>query len=169
MSLLALSDARWSKMKGGYNLPYDVSIPLKALAKGANEDAIWLELWEELHHQGDVGEASYAAIPNLVAISIQRNLVDWNLFHLANVIEVCRANSKISNFPSWLEISYYEAWENLFNYGLDILRKTDDELLIKTIMATIAIHKKQSKLARIMTELDESELNEFYDQMFEEF
>jgi hypothetical protein len=169
MSFLALSDARWSKMKGGYNLPYDVSIPLKALATGANEEAIWLELWEELHHQGNVGEASYAAIPSLVDICIQRKLADWNLFHLANVIEVCRKNKDTPNLPAWLEIPYHEAWIKLFNYGLDILRGTNDELMVKTILATIAIHKKQSKLARIMTDLDESELNEFYDQMFEVF
>jgi hypothetical protein len=154
-------------MKGGYKIPYDVSIPLKALLVGDNDDGIWLELWEELHHQGDVGEASYAAIPSLVDICIQRNLMDWNLFHLVNVIEVCRENKNNPKLPIWLEPSYHEAWTKLFNFGLDILKNTNDELLVKTILATIAIHKKQYKIARIMTDLDESELNEFYEQMFE--
>jgi len=169
MPTLALNDNRWSKLKGGYRLPYDVSIPLKSLSSGADKNAVWLELWEELHHQGDVGEASYAAIPSLVDICIAKNLIDWNLFHLANVIEICRTKNNNPPMPKWLGESYREAWGKLFIFSLEALKKSKDDVLIRTIISTIALYKKQPKLARIMTDLDEGELNEFYDQMFEDF
>jgi hypothetical protein len=38
----------------------------------------WDELWEELHHQGDVGEASYASVAHLVRIHRTGVVVDWN-------------------------------------------------------------------------------------------
>lgn len=54
-------------MEGGYRLPYD---PRPALDRLATVDvaAAWAELWQELYHQGDVGEASYAAVPELVRL-----------------------------------------------------------------------------------------------------
>ena len=52
-------------------MPYDASIALKKLeAVESNKeiDEIFKELWNELHHQGNVGEASYAAVTALVDI-----------------------------------------------------------------------------------------------------
>lgn len=63
--LLSLDDPLWPALEGGYGVPYDASLALKALKAG--ED-VWHELWEELHHQGDVGVASYAAVAQLVDI-----------------------------------------------------------------------------------------------------
>jgi hypothetical protein len=53
--MLALTDKRWQQMRGGYGVPYDASVPLAKLAAG---QAVWDELWNELHHQGDLGEAA---------------------------------------------------------------------------------------------------------------
>ncbi len=49
---------------GGYGVPYDPEPALKRLSS-SHEEAI-SELWENLYHQGDVGLASYAAVPALV-------------------------------------------------------------------------------------------------------
>lgn len=134
---LALSDPRWKTLHAGYRVPYDASVPLKALAHGADPAAIWDELWNELHHQGDVGEASYAAVPWLVDIGIERELADWNIFHLVNVIETCRAQSANPPLPEWMAGAYKHAWERLFGYGLDVLRQMDDALLVHSVLATV--------------------------------
>jgi hypothetical protein len=63
--MLALDDRKWKELLGGYKVPYDASHALRRLERGADA---WKELWEELHHQGDLGEASYAAVPKLVRI-----------------------------------------------------------------------------------------------------
>jgi ParB-like chromosome segregation protein Spo0J len=70
-------------LKDGLTDPNDVP-------HGGDADSLWEELWNELHHQGDIGEASYAALPQLVHICQTRKLIDWNLFALAATIEVCR-------------------------------------------------------------------------------
>lgn len=83
----ALDDPGWQQLHGGYRRPYDVSPVLVRLAAG--EDT-WPELWENLHHQGDVGEASYAAVPHLVRIVKDSGRRDWNLYGLVALIEIER-------------------------------------------------------------------------------
>jgi hypothetical protein len=67
MKLMPLDDSRWATYSGGYKSPYNV-VPLiyRLSDKGTSGD-FWEVVWNELHHQGDVGEASYAFVPYLVA------------------------------------------------------------------------------------------------------
>jgi len=60
--MLSFDDPRWRQLRGGYGSPYDPRKALLSLERGTDVLAAWSELWEELHHQGDVGEASYAAV-----------------------------------------------------------------------------------------------------------
>ena len=54
---------------GVYRDRYDASIALSNL-ENSNEDPdqIWSELWKNLHHQGDVGIASYAVVPHIATV-----------------------------------------------------------------------------------------------------
>jgi hypothetical protein len=51
-------------------------------------------MWEELHHQGDVGDASYAAVPELVRIHRDGRAADWNLYAMVAIIELARTESQ---------------------------------------------------------------------------
>lgn len=56
--LIDLDDDIWHRAEGGYKIQYDASVPLKELEETdepSNRAAIFDELWNELHHQGDVG------------------------------------------------------------------------------------------------------------------
>ena len=59
---LDLNDPRWKELEGGYRGSYcDASVPLRRLEQAttiteANE--IYKELWDELHHQGDIAGKS---------------------------------------------------------------------------------------------------------------
>jgi len=66
--MLDLNDKRWAEMKGGYRAPFDPRPLLAQIETGKKLDETWYELTGELFHQGDVGEASYAAVPHLVRI-----------------------------------------------------------------------------------------------------
>ena len=66
--MLSLNDERWQNLDGGYRTQFDPTSLLSQLESGQGSKAAWHELWEGLHHQGDVGEASYAAVPHLVRI-----------------------------------------------------------------------------------------------------
>ena len=79
--MLNLDDNRWNSLAGGYRMKCDPR-PLLAELESEREqrDEAWRELWEELHHQGDVGEASYASVPHLVRIHRKSGVVDWNTY-----------------------------------------------------------------------------------------
>jgi hypothetical protein len=67
MRLLPLDDPRWKTYRGGYNRETFDSISLiRELQRSGFTESFWEKVWEDLHHQGDVGEASYAIIPYLV-------------------------------------------------------------------------------------------------------
>ena len=103
---LSLDDPLWSTLEGGYRQPYDASAPLKALRAG---DDIWHELWEELHHQGDVGAASYAAVPQLVSICGGAAERGVDFYALIALIEIERHRRHNPPVPGWLADSYHAA------------------------------------------------------------
>jgi hypothetical protein len=165
--MLPLDDQRWPSLDGGYRIPYDASAPLREMERADNLQPIWDELWNELHHQGDVGLASYAAIPQLVRIARARNLADWNLYAIASTIESARHEGQNPALPEWLESSYSAAWQDLQSMALDHLRSQTDEVTTRSILAVVAIARGLSKLGRLLSEFHASEIEEVYYQLYE--
>jgi hypothetical protein len=104
--MILLDDPIWETLVGGYKLPYNAAPLLCELESGLGDtEGIWEEFWNELHHQGDVGTASYAAVLHLVRICIKRDIMDWNAFALVAVIAIinyqlgCLPNSQRRIFP----------------------------------------------------------------------
>ena len=131
--MLDLDDPRWKQLKGGYRLPVDVAL-LKALEAGQNS---WKDLWGDLHHQGDVDEGSYAAVPHLVRIARAMPARDWNFYGLVSTIEVERHRRTNPKLPSWLAASYEAAWRDLEALGLADLPRTNDPQTVQTILAAL--------------------------------
>jgi hypothetical protein len=123
--MLPLDDPKWATLKGGYKMPYDVRPILLRLARG--EDA-WDEIWENLHHQGDVGEASYAAVPCMVSILKASDQRDWNFYGFVATVEVERHRKKNPPMPDWLQNGYRAAWSQLCELALHDLQSTDEPL-----------------------------------------
>lgn len=67
---------------------------------------VWEELWNELHHQGDIGIASYAAVPHIVRISAEVSNRDWNFYGLLATIEVEPHRKGNPAVPDWLIQDY---------------------------------------------------------------
>jgi hypothetical protein len=67
MPLLPLNDPRWAAYRGGYNRAVATNVVpfLTRLASGSVSEDDWRILWDDLHHQGDIGEASYAVVPSI--------------------------------------------------------------------------------------------------------
>ena len=77
-----LDNRSWTTLQGGYKIPHNASKPLKQLRDASRQEefeSIFAELWDNLHHQGDVGTASYLAVPQLVSICITKKSLNWNL------------------------------------------------------------------------------------------
>lgn len=158
--MLNLDDKRWTELKGGYRVPFDPRQLLRRLESGTDIQRCWHELWQELYHQGDVGEASYAAVPHLVRIYQNRGKIDWNTYAIVTSIELARNLGKNPDVPFWLRQGYEDAINSLAMTGLGELPHANEKETIRSILAVIAIWKEVRTYARIIIDFSEDELNE---------
>ena len=159
-----LGDDGWAHLTGGYRLPYDPRAALRLLESGDDVEAAWGELWNELHHQGDVGDASYAAVPQLVRIHAARGVPDWNTYALVATIEEARHGARNPPLPQSFRASYDAAWRQLVDLGLLELRAADDPTLVSSIIAVIAMGKGQTTLGQLAGLFTEDERKEILAQ-----
>jgi hypothetical protein len=158
--MFALDDKRWTDLKGGYRTQFDPRPLLSALETGKNTKAVWHELWEDLHHQGDVGEASYAAVPHLVRIYRRHRVVDWNIYAIVAVIELAREERENPPVPTWMEEGYSKAIQELAEIGTVDILKANDEEDIRAILSVIAISRGARTHARFLLNYSAEELLE---------
>jgi hypothetical protein len=152
-----LDDPRWASLRGGYGIPYD---PRPALARLDSKEA-WGELWQELYHQGTIGEASYAAVPELVKIETRRSMPAWNTYALVATIELAR-DQRPSNppVPGWLRAAYDPSISELAGLALARLPSTTDELTARSMLSVIAIWRNLRIHARLLSEYSDEEIDE---------
>jgi hypothetical protein len=166
--MLDLSDPLWKTFKGGYRLPYDASAPLRELETGDDHDvdSILNEFWKKLHHQGDVDIASYAAVPHLVRIWIERNRLDWDVFAIVACIESCRIFGRNPTLPGWLESDYHSAIKKLAEYGAHRFAEDWCRELTVSFLAVAAFAKGLSKQGRVLAEFTDDELERVFEQSY---
>ncbi len=166
--MIPLIDQRWKDFEGGYRIKYDASIPLSRLeTETEGLDSIWSELWENLYHQGDVGIASYAAIPYLAQIIRSREILNYNPFALTVAIELARCEEKNPELPEWLREDYNEALWDIAKYGCSNLQKEWDTDIMKSVLALVAIIKGNRDLGALIFEVDEGCEKELLNKFFE--
>jgi hypothetical protein len=156
--MLPPDDSRWAELDGGYRLPYDPRPALARLRDG--DDAAWDELWNELHHQGDVGVASYAAVPHLLAIHRERDVPDWQTYAMISTIEQCRAQQRNPKLPQWLEQSYWDAWHEVLGLACRDLARTEDGTTVRSILGAIALAKGLRSVGEVLIDFTADELSE---------
>lgn len=161
--MMLSDDPRLKGLSGGYRLPYDPTAALKRLELEPASAQAWEELFNELHHQGDVGEASYATIPALVTIQRRTRALSWNLYALAATIEIERHRRPNPPLPDWLDREYREAWRDLLEFALADLASSHDSLVIRTAMAVVALARNQREIGTLLLEVDPSEVNALLD------
>lgn len=162
--MFGMDDPRWTGLLGGYRVPYDPRRALQSLAQGHKIDAVWAELWNELHHQGDIGEVSYAAVIELVRIHEMRGIPDWNSYALVATIEDARQAPRNPAMPVWLKASYAEALRRLADIGLRELRDAKAPELVNSIIAVLAFSKDQPLLGRFAVAFSEDERRELLNE-----
>ena len=150
--MLPLDDPRWKQLQGGYRVPYDASSALEHLERG--ED-VWKELWEGLHHQGDVGDASYAAVPHLVRIAAGRPSRDWHFYGLVGLIEIERHRTRNPPVPPWLIKGYEAAWRQLLSLALGDLTTVEDSDSLSSILGVVALARGQLALGTWILDADD--------------
>jgi len=162
--MISLDDSKWKELEGGYRIPYDASIPLKRLEHAStNEeiDVIFSELWNEIHHQGDVGLASYFSVPHIIRIAKEKKLFNYNVFGLVATIEIER-HANNPKLPEEFEEAYlYSIQKELPELIKQMISDVWDTTLASTVLAALAVSKGHIKIADAISKMDEDLVNEF--------
>jgi hypothetical protein len=164
---MELDDRIWATLEGGYKIPYNASRPLKRLRDATRQDEfapIFAELWDNLHHQGDVGIASYLAIPPLVLICINKKSLDWNFIGLCVLIENCRLEAHNPELPDEYHHSYFESLIQFERYLLLNFKSITDQTALRLSLALFATVNGQPDLGRAIEILEEDLLQEFLEE-----
>ncbi len=148
MELLPLDDPRWGTYRSGYRVPFD-AVPLirKLLAYGATEE-FWEEVWGDLHHQGDLGEASYAIIPYLVEHQSHQRRLDEQLCHYCAVVELARLEDGNPPIPPEIELAYADALKRLPVLCAERTSRGCSEATVMGVAAVTALAAGHRTLAR---------------------
>jgi hypothetical protein len=158
--MLAADDQRWSTLKGGYRMPLDPRPLVSKLEDAHRIEEAWRELWDELHHQGDVGEASYAAVPLLVNLHRRRGVPDWNTYAIVSTIELARTENRNPEVPVWLSGEYFSAIQELATIALSEIRNQSDSDAVQAMLSVIALAKGLRTHAKFLINFAEDELQE---------
>ena len=156
--MLRLDDDRWSELKGGYRTHFDPRPLLSQLETGTDIATAWHGLWEGLHHEGDVGEASYAAVPHLVRIHRHRGVIDWNTYAIVAIIELARNQGGNSEVPKWLEKDYFHAIQVLSKIGCTEFSHAKSSAEVRAILGILAIAKGARMHGKFLVMYSEEEL-----------
>lgn len=157
---MELNDPRWADLNGGHGRPFDPRPALRRLEDGSDVPAAWRQLWDGLHHQGDVGEASYASVPHLVRIHQVRGVLDWNTYAIVATIDLARDRRANPPVPSWLRSEYSSAIERLAELALRELPRVTDRETTRSMLSILAIWRGARTYGRVLAELSEDELLE---------
>lgn len=164
--MLPLDDPLWQSLKGGYRVLYDASPGLRRLLDDGPEDELWEEFWTELHHQGKVHQASYAAVPWLVESVRRSPKIDWNALALVATIELERGQHSNPEVAKELSVDYFAAIKSL-PAVLGTHRDQEwSELVVQSGVACIALARGQRWLARAYFELDHDTAGRWFSEEF---
>lgn len=149
VQLLSLDDSRWATYRGGYNRsPYNVVPLIDLLNREGTSASFWEVVWDELHHQGDVGEASYALVPYLVDYQSRRQELDEQLFHFCVVVDLAQPENGNPPIPLEIKSSYAMAMKRLPVIGTEKLGRSCNEAIVMGVAAATALAGGHRILAR---------------------
>jgi hypothetical protein len=105
-------------------------------------------------------------LPHIVRIARIRSFSDWNVYAIASTIEASHRFGHNPAVPDWLRKSYETAWQDLLVTGLEQLCIETDELTIRAILAMVALAKGLSRLGRLLSDFDSSEIDALYNERY---
>src|ERR1700722_193510 len=103
MKLMPLEHSHWATYSGGYRSPYNVVPLIHRLNSEGTSGGFWNIVWNELDHQGDVGEASYALVPYLVDHQSRRQELDEQVFYFCAIVELQQPETRNPPIPREIE------------------------------------------------------------------
>jgi hypothetical protein len=126
---------------------------LRSLPDSAGEAEPWFGIWSALAHQGDVFDASYAAMPHVVeALSLSPGAAGFDFFMFPAWVEVCRVNGG-PPIPEDLREGYFAALARVPDLVATAARQPMTTEKLTCAVAAIAASKGQTEIAEVILEL----------------
>lgn len=110
--MLPLESSRWGELTQAYGTAEDVPRLLAHLDRvgDAQRRELWFALWSMLCKLGEVHDASYAAVPHLVAFAARQPAPERaRALHLVGAIEIGRLAPGAPVLPDGLSAPYHAA------------------------------------------------------------
>lgn len=155
------NDPKWSQLIGGYNVLYNPIAVLKGLSERPLDKALWDELWLNLHHQGDIGIASYVAVVYLMKLRQAEVAFDWNFYALLATIEIQRHKNSNPVLPEWLVSDYQAAWATIKVFCVEDMSQAKNAGELRVYLSIIALAKGQLALGDLLITIDDEQIQGF--------
>jgi len=159
--MIELVDPRWKTLSHAYGSAADIPELLRQLAAGTgpktrSDSEPWFTLWSSLCHQGDVYDASYAALPHIVEIAyIATGPIDFSFYQLPAAIEIARHNGNGPPVPTDLADAYDDAVSRLTECVARHRQDDWDEPTLLSAASALATAKRHHRVAEAIMNLDD--------------
>lgn len=169
MHELPLDDPRWETFEGGYkHTRFDCVSLIRHLQQHGTDAAFWDIAWEDLHHQGDVGEATYAFVPHLAEHVVASRDVDHMVYIFASVVELARESSRNPPIPDYLQAGYDWGINTLLVAPLQKPDLSWSATLVQYHAALLAASQRHQILGVAYQEMDTDHARRFLAEFFED-
>jgi hypothetical protein len=169
--VLSLDSSRWSELRHAYGPAHDIPSllrALQALPASSGDAEPWFTLWSALAHQGDVYDASFAAVPYVVeAMARDPVRADSSYLHFPSWVEICRVKKGVS-VPEDLEIAYFAALGRLPALVAAAAARDWDEGFLCCALAALAVAKGQTAVGEASLELTPEVAQQFMSWFYEQ-
>jgi hypothetical protein len=169
--MLSLDSPRWSQLRHAYGPASDIPGLLRELGSvpaSGGEKEPWYTLWSALAHQGDVYDASFAAVPHVVEVlagALDR--ADFSYFQFPAWVEICRVKNEVE-IPGDLQSAYFEAMGRLPLLVGAAANREWDEGYLRCALAAVAAAKGQITIAEALLELSPDIAEKFMEWFYEQ-
>lgn len=155
--MLSLDSPQWSELCHAYGRAGDIPSvlhQLAALPSDANDAEPWFSLWSALAHQGDVFQASFAAVPYVVhALGSSPTTAPEVFLQFPAWVEVCRLNKRLEVEPALAEAYFQSLRELPMLAALALGRENCSADMLRCALAATAAAKGQPEVAEAALEL----------------
>lgn len=162
--MLDLDSSRWAELQHAYGNAADIPVLLRGLTHLPLPDGNtepWFSLWSALAHQGDVFDASFAAVPHVIeALSSDPAAADSSYFQFPAWVEICRHRGRVE-VPPDLRDAYFASLKRLPALAGVAARTDWDDGHLACVLAAIAASQGQLDVAEAVLELDSDTAIEF--------
>ncbi len=168
--MLSLESNRWSELQHAYgdasNIPALLSQLINLPSSNGDEEP-WFSLWSALAHQGDVYDASFAAVPHVIHAAASNPLkADAVYFQFPAWVEICRKKNGLE-LPRELSEAYLEALSRLPSLVAQAAAREWDADFLQCALSAISAAKGQTVIAEAALELSPDIAEEFMEWFYE--